>query len=205
MAGDYRLRVVADLRGDMVESNESNNMMLVELPILAAVPRLPRLGLEELILEGVLEQDQKLNIFVVINNTGEADAMNVVVNFTVDGKALGSASPISVIGRQTNRTASWPWVPAAGRHIIDVTVSADGIGEQSISRSVTVPRAPSVASPYMLAAGMVILAVMLGAVTGRAISSTRRPAPRLRLIEEEEAGNDMDGDDGEATAGEREA
>jgi subtilase family serine protease len=205
MAGDYRLRVVADFRGDMVESNESNNMMLVELSILGALPKLPKLGVEELILEGKLEQDQKLNIFVVINNTGEADAMNVVVNFTVDGRALGSATPISVIGRQSNRTASWLWVPAAGPHIIGVTVSAEGTEEQSIFRSVTVPRAPSVASPYMLAAGICIIAVVLGAVIVRAIGSTRRPMPRLRLIDEEEAGSDMEGDEQEDPAGEREA
>ena len=199
MAGNYSLKAVADFRGDIAESNESNNFMLVPLRILEAIPKLPRLGVEELILEGVVEQDQKLNIFVVINNTGEADAMNVIVRFIIDGKLQGSATPISVIGKQSNRTASLLWVPAAGKHTIGVTVSAEGVGEQSVSRSVTVPPAPSVANPYMLAAGIGIIAVLLGAVLDRAIGATRQPAPRLRLIEEEEASDEGTGemDDGE--------
>jgi subtilase family serine protease len=201
MAGNYSLKAAADFRGDLAESNESNNMMLLELRILEALPKLPRLAVEELILEGKVEQDQKLNIFVVINNTGEADAMNVLVNFIIDGKVQGSAASIPVISRQSNRTASCLWVPAAGKHTIGVTVSAEGVGEQSVSRSVTVSTAPSVANPYMLAAGIGIIAVVLGAVIFRAIGSSRRPMPRLRLIEEEDSGDEGDaaGDDGEGT------
>jgi hypothetical protein len=57
----------------------------------------------------------------------------------------------------------------------------------------------------MLAAGMGMVAVLLGAVIVRAIGSTRRPMPRLRLIDEEEAECDMEGDEQEDLAGEREA
>ena len=204
-AGNYSLKALADFRGDLAESNESNNIMIIELRILEALPKLPRLGVEELILEGKVEQDQKLNIFVVINNTGEADAMNIVVNFIIDGKLQGSPARLPVIGRQSNRTASLLWVPAAGKHTIGVTVSADGIGEQSVSRSVTVPPAPSVANPYMLAAGIGIIAVLLGAVLDRAIGATRRPTPRLRLIEEDDAADEAETEEGKDATGDRDA
>lgn len=185
-AGNYSLKALADFRGDLAESNESNNIMLLPLRILEALPRLPKLGVEEFILEGKLEQDQKMNIFVVINNTGDADALNVVVGFIIDGKPLGSAAPIPVIGRQSNRTAAWLWVPAAGKHTIGITVSADGVTDQYVSRSVTVPPAPSTVNPYIWAAGITIIAVVLGVLLYIAIGARRRPMPRMRLVEEEE-------------------
>jgi len=186
-AGNYSLKATADFRGDLAESNESNNLMLLPLRIYDAIPKLPRLGVEEPILEGKVEQDQKLNIFVVINNTGEADAMNVVVGFYIDGKLLGSSAPIPSIGKHSNRTASWLWVPTAGKHTIGITVTADGVGDQYISRSVTVPTAQSAANPFILVAGVVVVAVVLGAVLYLAIGTRRRQAPRVRLLEEEEA------------------
>ena len=101
-AGNYSLKVTVDFRGDLTESNESNNIYLMVLNILEALPKLPILGIEEPILEGRVEEGQKLNIFVVINNTGQADAMNVVVSFIIDGKLQGTAVSISVISKQAD-------------------------------------------------------------------------------------------------------
>jgi subtilase family serine protease len=194
-AGNYSLKAVADFRGDLAESNESNNIMLLPLRIYGALPKLPKLGVEELILEGKVEQEQKLNIFVVVNNTGDADAMNVVVDFFIDGKLLGSSAPIPVIGRQSNRTASWLWVPAAGKHTIGIAVTAEGTEKQYTSRSVTVPPAQSPANPFMLVAGVAVIALVLGAVLYMALGARRRPQPRVRLVEEDEPAEESEAED----------
>jgi subtilase family serine protease len=208
-AGNYSLKVAVDFRGDLAESNESNNIFLMALNILEALPKLPKLGIEEPILEGRVEEGQKLNIFVVINNTGQADAMNVVVSFIIDGKLQGTAVSISVISKQSNRTAAWPWVPTAGKHTITVEVTAEGVSKSTLQRSVQVAAAPSGSNPYILAAVIAIMALVVGAVLYLAIVKSRRPAPRIRLLQEEDEAGDEDdpqdpGEEGEKGYGGKE-
>lgn len=187
-AAIYSLKVTVDFNGDVAETNESNNIYVTELQILEAIPKLPRLGVQEIILDGKVEENQKINIFVMVNNTGDADAYNVTVDFFIDGKLAGS-KPISIIALRANRTASWDWVPSAGKHDITVTVSGDSAGPLTALRSVEVPAAPSETGPYLLAAGIGVLALVLGIVLYRSIGESRRPGPRVKLIdtaEEEE-------------------
>lgn len=201
-AATYSMRVTVDFNADVTETNESNNLYITELQILEAIPKLPRLGVQEIILDGKVEENQKVNIFVMVNNTGDADAYNVTVNFFIDGRLAGS-KPISIIAMQANRTASWDWVPSAGKHNITVTVSGDSAGTLNAQRSVEVPAAPSGTGPYILAAGIGMLAIVLAVVLYRAIGRSGRPGPRIRLIDEEDDKDGAEGDEhGEEEKGE---
>jgi subtilase family serine protease len=126
---------VSDLGGgEAVSRTLKDNGIIVNMNLLpfepldhVTNPAGLRLGVQEIILDGKVEENQKINIFVMVNNTGDADAYNVTVNFFIDGKMAGS-KPISIIAMRANRTASWDWVPTAGKHNITVTVSGDGAG-----------------------------------------------------------------------------
>ena len=184
--GTYTLNVTADYSNDVAESNEANNYLERQLVILPPPQKRPALKIDDIFYAGKRQADERIDIIVGINNTGDAAAMDVVVSFIIDGKVAGTQN-IDQIAPGTIRNATLSWTFGAGQHTVKVTVSAMDVQNVTAQApSLDITTTPWVDPAYLVAGGLAILILLFAIVLARSYSSARKPGPKVKLVEEEE-------------------
>jgi subtilase family serine protease len=121
----YVLNITVDCKMEIAELNETNNRFTADLTLAEAEVRLPVLSVTNVTLEGTLRQGSAVIIVAVVSNQGEGDAQFVTVSFIIDGKVEWTVQ-IDQIKAGSEKTASFPWSPLAGKH--GISVKAETLG-----------------------------------------------------------------------------
>jgi subtilase family serine protease len=182
---NYTLDAAADYGSDVAESNESNNHFVMALGILAPLPKLPSVNVDDILIAGRLEEGQKVDLIAVVNNSGDGPAMDLLITFIVDGSVAGTQN-LDQLAAHAIRNATLAWTFSPGSHTVRATVSAPGVAEVASQRSVTIQATASQYTSYLVAAALGVVLILLAAVMARGYTKSRSPGPRVKLVEEEE-------------------
>ena len=119
--GTHALTITADPQHLINDKNYDDNAAAVEFTVQPASVLRPDLYVGTvLVAPNNLIAGQNASISVIIGNSGNAPANNVVVSFFVDGDRLANRTVSVDVGQSTDTSAVWPSV--AGQHLILVKV-----------------------------------------------------------------------------------
>lgn len=183
--GNYTLNVTVDYNNDVGELNESNNRLSATLSILEPAIRLPVLSVGEINFSGQRREGEKVDIIVLIGNTGNYTAINVLVTFMIDGKVAATQN-LDQIAAGSSRNATLTWTFSPGDHPVRVIVSSTGLADVSSERTVKIQSAPSEIPNYLLAVGLGMVLLLVAVVLVGAFRRPREAGPKVRLVDEEE-------------------
>lgn len=132
-AGEHSLRLVVDPRGQIAERNESNNIRYLNLTI--AEP-LVALDLPNLVIERIVAMPEDprpgepISLGALVHNIGSNTSNATVVNFSVDGKHVGSAAvPALKPDRSHMAYVAWSGGPEANYNISATVDQAERVSE----------------------------------------------------------------------------
>ena len=129
-AGQRVITFVVDPQREALEKNESNNVWIenVEITVPATIVDDPNLVIERMYaMPSDPRPGETVSVGALIRNIGTNRSNATVVNFTVDGKSLGSA-PVPVLAPDTSYSAYVPWI-ATTAGLFDLVALADGTGK----------------------------------------------------------------------------
>ncbi|MEM2870692.1 MAG: CARDB domain-containing protein [Thermoplasmata archaeon] len=185
-AGTYVVNVTVDYNNFIDELNESNNYLTRELVLLETLPASPALKIEAVFFEGKLEEGKWVNVIARLVNRGDGEARGVTVRLLVDEKEVASRN-IGLMAPGANLTVSLPWRPSGGKHTVLVRVDSEG-GQPIYSspRQVSASLPPTSLDPYLIAAALCLIILLVAMVAVYAMRTKRPKGPNVRLVDEEE-------------------
>jgi subtilase family serine protease len=165
-AGSYTINVTVDFRNVIAELNETNNHFLMDMQLLAPVPKKPVLAVGDVSFDGKLVGGSELRVLAVISNTGDADALGVNVTLIVDNEPAGQIT-LDIVPAGANRTAAFQWRPAPGKHTIQVKAETEDAPQSTgAQQTITVAGKPDGGGSGVALLGMAAAVVVLAAAAG---------------------------------------
>jgi len=124
-SGNYRIYVLVDSSGEVVESNESNNIVSQVIYVHTKPDIVPTKVQHTDIISGITK---KIDFTVTLENRGETTATKFSTNFLVDGALYDRLENISLNPGEAQ--ISFHWIPKNGNHEVRFVIdSADTVDE----------------------------------------------------------------------------
>jgi len=184
-SGTYTLNISVDFSQNIDELNETNNFYSTSITVKEPPAKVPVLGIAGIYPEKSPKANEEVSIDVVVSNTGDADAMGVVVTLIINGQTKATDT-IPMVAKGSNGTAKFSYRFPAGTHTISARASVDG--SAPVQGQITIKAVQEASEPNMalLAGGLGLLMLLFAIVAYRVSKTGAKKGPSVKLIEEEE-------------------